>query len=61
MPFGVIDTGADGRSVTGVREKPALSLDVSAGVYAVSAQTLDLVPAGAPCTMPELIQTVPRW
>ena len=56
IPFGVIDTGPDGLAVTGIREKPTLSFDVNAGVYAVSPDTLDLVPSGTACSMPELIQ-----
>jgi dTDP-glucose pyrophosphorylase len=56
VPFGVVDTGPDGR-VAAVREKPTYSMDVSAGVYAVSPHVLDLLHADEPCTMPELMQT----
>ncbi len=53
VPFGVVET-VDGL-VTTIREKPTLSLTVNAGVYVVSPAALALVPAHAPCTMPELI------
>ncbi len=55
VPYGVLDTSPAG-TVTAVREKPTVSLDVNAGVYAVSAGVLDLVPPGRPSTMPDLIQ-----
>lgn len=55
VPFGVLDIGPDSR-VKGIREKPTVSMDVSGGVYAVSPPALALVPDGAPCSMPELIQ-----
>ncbi len=55
VPFGVVETS--GTSVTQVREKPSLSMNVNAGVYAVAPEALDLVEPGAPSTMPELIQT----
>jgi NDP-sugar pyrophosphorylase family protein len=59
VPFGVVDTEWSGSAaaVTGIREKPSYSMNVNAGVYAVSPATLDLVAAGVPSTMPELIQT----
>jgi NDP-sugar pyrophosphorylase family protein len=45
----------DGAVVQRVTEKPELSFDVSAGMYFVEPQVLDLVPEGARCDMPELI------
>ena len=59
VPFGVVETDpADpaGARVTSIREKPTFSLDVNAGIYAVSASALDLVPTGVASTMPDLIQ-----
>jgi NDP-sugar pyrophosphorylase family protein len=55
VPFGVIET--DGSEVTGIREKPRLSMSVNTGIYAVSPEALDLVEPGVPSTMPDLIQT----
>jgi len=56
VPFGVVE--ADDARVRAVREKPTLTMDVNAGVYAVSPAVLDLVPPDEPCSMPELIQTL---
>jgi dTDP-glucose pyrophosphorylase len=59
VPFGVVETDQDdalGAKVTSIREKPTFSLDVNAGVYAVSPDALDLVQLGVPSTMPDLIQ-----
>lgn len=56
VPFGVVDTADDGVSVTSIREKPRVRLQVNAGVYAVSPEALDLVPPGQPSGMPDLIQ-----
>lgn len=58
VPFGVVDTEWSGSAaaVTGIREKPTYSMNVNAGVYAVSPAVLDLVAIGVPSTMPDLIQ-----
>jgi dTDP-glucose pyrophosphorylase len=55
VPFGVVETS--GTAVTQLREKPSLSMNVNAGVYAVAPEALDLVEPGVPSTMPDLIQT----
>lgn len=67
VPFGVVEAGSDG-IVTSIREKPAFSMDVNAGIYAVSPEALDLVPPSDACDMPDLIQLcldrglrVSRW
>ena len=54
VPFGVLET-EHGR-VTGIAEKPTVEVEVSAGIYAVEPALLELVPRGAPSTMPELTQ-----
>ena len=55
MPFGVLET-EDGR-VTGVTEKPTLSFDINAAVYAVEPRALAWLPTGRASTMPELVET----
>ena len=55
VPFGVLQSGTDHR-VHGISEKPQVTLDVNAGVYAVSPFVLDLVRPHVALTMPELIQ-----
>jgi NDP-sugar pyrophosphorylase family protein len=55
VPFGVLKT-EDGR-VTGVTEKPTLSFDINAAVYAVEPRALAWLPTGVASTMPELVET----
>jgi dTDP-glucose pyrophosphorylase len=57
IPFGVVDTGEEGR-VLRIREKPTMSLDVSAGIYAVSPSALDALEPGTFATMPGLVETL---
>ena len=54
VPFGVLET-VDGR-VTEIVEKPAMQVEVNAGIYAVEPAVLDLVPRGVASTMPELAE-----
>jgi dTDP-glucose pyrophosphorylase len=67
VPFGVVERGADGH-VTSVAEKPTLTLEINAAVYAVEPEVVDLLPEGAPSTMPWLVEqclardlTVAAW
>jgi NDP-mannose synthase len=53
IDLGVLEL-EDGK-VTGYREKPTLSYDVSMGIYVYEARVLDLLPDG-PCQFPELVQ-----
>ena len=55
VPFGVIET--EGGRVTGVSEKPTLSFDINAAVYAVEPRALAWLPSGRASTMPELVET----
>jgi dTDP-glucose pyrophosphorylase len=55
VPFGVIES-QDGR-VTGIAEKPTLSFDINAAVYAVEPRALGWLPDGRASTMPELVET----
>jgi NDP-mannose synthase len=54
LELGVL-TIADGGRVTGYDEKPTLELDVSMGLYAMSANVLDRIPEGH-YDMPDLIR-----
>lgn len=56
VPFGVIERGAD-RRVASMVEKPVIDVEVNAGIYAVSPETLAFVPQGRPSTMPALAET----
>jgi NDP-sugar pyrophosphorylase family protein len=53
IALGVIEC-EDGR-VTGYREKPSLTYDVSMGVYAFRARALEHLPLEGPCQFPELV------
>lgn len=55
IPFGVVESEA-GR-VTRVSEKPTLSFDINAAVYAVAPHALDWVPEGRASGMPDLVET----
>ena len=54
VPFGVID--AEAGRVTDIREKPSQVFNINAGVYVVSTEALDLIPAGQSLDMPQLLQ-----
>ena len=67
VPFGVVERGADGH-VAAIAEKPTLTLEINAAVYAVQPDAVDLLPEGAPSTMPWLVEqclardlTVAAW
>jgi NDP-mannose synthase len=45
IDYGVLDSGADGK-LTGFREKPGVSYEVSMGVYMLSAAVLEQIPSG---------------
>lgn len=55
IPFGVVESASDGR-VTGIQEKPTVTVDINTAVYAVSPALLDRLPAGEPSTMPWLVE-----
>jgi dTDP-glucose pyrophosphorylase len=55
VPFGVVET-SDGR-VTGIAEKPTLSFDINAAVYAVEPRAFAWVPEGRASGMPDLVET----
>jgi NDP-mannose synthase len=53
IDLGVIELA--GHRVTGYREKPTLSYDVSMGIYIYESRVLEYLPDG-PCQFPELVQ-----
>jgi dTDP-glucose pyrophosphorylase len=54
IPYGVL-FDADGL-VTAIREKPTVTHKISAGVYVLDSQLLQLIPSAAEYNMPDLIQ-----
>lgn len=56
VPYGVIETA--GATITGLVEKPTLRHTVSAGLYALSPEALDRVPADRFYDMPTLFETL---
>ncbi len=56
VPYGVVDL--DGHTFLGVDEKPVQRFFVNAGIYALSPNVLDLVPAGEPLNMTELFARI---
>jgi len=53
VPYGVVEVSSD--QVTAVREKPELSFLISAGIYVLSPQVLELIGDSEVLDMPELI------
>jgi NDP-sugar pyrophosphorylase family protein len=51
IDFGVVDTDASTRRLTGFREKPVYTFDVSMGIHAMSRDVLEIVPEGVPFGM----------
>lgn len=56
VPFGVVEE-RDGR-IVGIEEKPTQAFTVSAGMYVLSPQVLDLVPRGQFFDMPSLFEAM---
>jgi NDP-mannose synthase len=59
LALGVVETRADG-CVTGFQEKPELSFDVSAGIYALEPRILDYLPEGGPMGFDKLMEVLLR-
>jgi dTDP-glucose pyrophosphorylase len=53
VPYGVMDV--DHGRVVAIEEKPQKTFFINAGIYALNAAVLDLMPADGPVDMPELI------
>jgi dTDP-glucose pyrophosphorylase len=54
IPFGVLEA-SDG-CLTRLVEKPTVQWNVNAGIYVVNPDLVGRVPAGEPCSMPDLIE-----
>ena len=48
IDFGVLELAVDNQTVTGFREKPEYSFNVSMGVYAMNRKIMEYVPANTP-------------
>lgn len=55
-PYGVIDV-TDGK-ISGITEKPSVTDTVSAGIYAIDASALDVVPEGRAFDMPDMVNAL---
>jgi NDP-sugar pyrophosphorylase family protein len=58
IDFGVLEFGPDPHILTGYREKPAFSFEVSMGVYILDPIAWDHLAPGVPLPMPELLETM---
>jgi NDP-sugar pyrophosphorylase family protein len=58
VDFGVLEFGDDPHLLTGYREKPELSFQVSMGVYILDPIAWDFLTPGRPLPMPELLETM---
>jgi len=56
VPYGVVTTGEDGVSISGITEKPTLRHFVNAGIYLLNQGVSHLLGRGERCDMPELIE-----
>src|SRR6516165_9858645 len=60
IDFGVLEFGDDPHVLTGYREKPEFSFQVSMGVYILEPDAWDHLTPGAPLQMPELLESIRR-
>jgi NDP-sugar pyrophosphorylase family protein len=58
IDFGVLEFGAVPHVLTGYREKPAISFQVSMGVYILDPMAWDYLVSGRPLPMPDLLETM---
>ena len=58
IDFGVLEFGDDPHVLTGYREKPEYSFQVSMGVYLLDPLAWDFLTPGEPLTMPELLESM---
>lgn len=58
IDFGVLDFGDDPTLLTGYREKPRFSFQVSMGLYILDPSAWDYLTPGQPITMPELLEAM---
>jgi NDP-sugar pyrophosphorylase family protein len=60
VDFGVLEFGDDAHVLTGYREKPEFSFQVSMGVYILDPVAWDHLTPGAPLPMPDLLESLRR-
>ncbi len=58
IDFGVLESHDDPIRLSGYREKPSFTFEVSMGVYLLSPIAWDYLIPGQPITMPELLETM---
>ena len=58
IDFGVLEFGDDPHVLTGYREKPEYSFQVSMGVYILDPLAWDFLTPGEPLTMPDLLESM---
>ncbi|GAC1451515.1 MAG: hypothetical protein NVSMB9_36490 [Isosphaeraceae bacterium] len=58
IDFGVLEFGDDPHLLTGYREKPGFSFQVSMGIYILDPSAWDYLTPGAPLTMPDLLEAM---
>jgi NDP-sugar pyrophosphorylase family protein len=58
IDFGVLEFGDDPHLLTGYREKPEFSFQVSMGLYILDPVAWDFLEAGQPLQMPDLLETM---
>ena len=58
IDFGVLEFGDDPHVLTGYREKPEFSFQVSMGVYILDPVAWDFLTPGQPLPMPDLLETM---
>ncbi len=60
IDFGVLDFGDDPGILTGYREKPSFSFEVSMGLYILDPSAWDYLSPGEPLGMPDLLEAIRR-
>lgn len=58
IDFGVLDFGDDPHVLTGYREKPEFSFEVSMGLYILDPVAWDFLEPGQPLQMPDLLEKI---
>lgn len=56
MPYGVVET--EGYRVLGIVEKPVYRHLISAGIYVISPEVIEIIEPGQPLDMPDLLQSL---
>lgn len=56
VPYGVVET--DNERLVAISEKPVHNFFVSAGIYVIEPEALDMIPLGKPYDMPQLFEAI---